>query len=47
MKPKPRSATIFLMVPVATVTSNIPERGNRRSHGPFEKGDHAEHRHER
>src|SRR6188474_1929786 len=37
MKPKPRSATTFLMVPVATVTSNIFSNTKLRTHDQFEK----------
>ena len=46
MKPKPRSETTFLMVPVVMRTSNT-SRTRCKTHGPSEKGvDHAEHRHE-
>src|SRR5712691_7534529 len=46
MKPKPRSETTFLMVPVAMMTSNIPRTRICTAHGPFEKrGDHATLRH--
>ena len=43
MKPKPRSATTFLMVPVVMMDlQHFPNR-DCRAHGPFEKGvDHAE-----
>src|SRR4029079_4999492 len=41
MKPKPRSDTTFLMVPVVMWTSNFPNRDGM-THGPSEKGfDHA------
>src|ERR1035437_7626177 len=44
MKPKPRSATTFLIVPVVMSDPCILFPNRWQTHGPFEKGDHAERR---
>src|SRR5690242_18892651 len=45
MKPKPRSATTFLMVPVVMRPPHFPNQ-TCKTHGLFEKGvDHTQHRH--
>src|ERR1035437_8009514 len=46
MNPKPRSATTFLIVPVAITDPCILFPNRWQTHGPFEKkGDHAERHH--
>jgi hypothetical protein len=41
MKPKPRSATTFLITPVATVTSTFLEQGASGARSVREEVDHT------
>jgi hypothetical protein len=48
MKPKPRSATTFLMIPVVTWTSKTSRtRGGKNARSVRQGVDHAEHHRER